>query len=83
VTRVPCEACQGCGQRDLTIVERDTIQAVGPEWTSTLAIRLRLREIQGYDTKIPALNGRLTGLLVIRVVERRAIDGKSYEWRAT
>lgn len=82
MTRVPCEACKGSGHRELTVVERDTIQAVGgPEWSSTSEVRKRLREIQGYDSKIPALHGRLADLLKLGLVERRAKDGKTHEWR--
>ncbi len=87
VRRVQCHHCRGSGLRDLTVrdltvVERATIQAVGREWNATALIRERLRDIQGYDTKVPALCNRLVDLHSLELVERRALDGKSYEWRA-
>ncbi len=80
--RVPCEACQGCGHRELTVVERDTIAAVSKTWSPTFAIRHRLKRVQGYETSNAALCNRLVDLLALGLVERRARDGKSFEWRA-
>lgn len=79
---VPCSSCSGTGHRELTVVERDTIAAVGKTWSPTFAISKRLKRIQGYETSIPALANRLVALLDLKLVERRARDGKSFEWRA-
>lgn len=80
--KVTCKCCNGTGKRDLTAVERSTIQAVGSEWSTTDQIARRLRDIQGYTTKNPALCNRLVDLHALGLVQRRAASGKHSEWRA-
>lgn len=81
--RVHCKACCGTGRRELTTVERSTIQAVGSSWSTTKQIALRLLDIQGYAITIPALCNRLVDLHRIGLVNRREVSGKQNEWRVS
>lgn len=78
---VQCEHCRGSGRRELTMVESDTLQAVGSTWSTTDQIALRLWDIQGYAIKGPALCNRLVDLHRIGLVQRRAASGKHNEWK--
>jgi len=80
--RVRCEHCGGCGQRHLTEVEENTVDACGVDWSTTGQISARLVSFQGYLTSGPALCNRLVDLLKLGLVERKQIDGKSNAWRA-
>lgn len=77
-----CERCHGTGRRDLTRTERDVVASVGKDWSPTDEIGVRLKAIQGYETRPTALANRLARLLALGLVQRRALDGRSYEWRA-
>lgn len=80
--KVFCKCCNGTGRRELTSVERNTIQAVGSSWSTTDQIARRLWDIQGYAIKGPAVCNRLVDLETLGLVERRPASGKHNEWRA-
>ena len=81
VVTFPCEHCMGTGRREPTLTERWTLMAVSRQWALTKDISTRLKAIQGFPTKIPALCNRLVDLHKRGLLERRAVTGKSFEWR--
>lgn len=79
--RVECRHCAGTGRRVLTVVESQTVEAVGKAWRSVGDIQLRLDRIQGYTTMTTALCNRLVALEKLGMVERRPVTGRVNEWR--
>lgn len=77
--KAPCDACCGSGERDLTLHERETIAAIGDGWRSTSEIAPLITTPIGI--RMPALCNRLARLAEIGLIQRRAVDGKRFEWR--
>lgn len=76
--RVPCESCGGCGLRPLTVHQTAIVRAVGYDWSPSVEIAARLTGV----TKVrPTLCNNLTALFRAGVLQRRALVGRSYEWR--
>jgi DNA-binding HxlR family transcriptional regulator len=73
---VPCRQCDGRGHRDLTQIERETLDALGDDWRSTADTQAKLAGIS-----IQALANRLNSLRALGIVERRSLNGMHYEWR--
>jgi DNA-binding Lrp family transcriptional regulator len=73
---VPCKQCDGRGHRDLTQIERETLDALGDDWRSTADTQSRLAGIS-----IQALCNRLNGLRALGLIERRSLTATHYEWR--
>ncbi len=82
MSAVTCKHCAGTGKRELTVTERQTVEAVGKAWRSVGDIQLRLDRIQGYTTMQTALCNRLVALEKLGIVERRPVSGRVNEWRA-
>lgn len=75
-TTVPCGQCEGRGHRELTRIERETLDAIGDDWRSTADICDRLTMVSG-----TALLNRLNALRVLELVDRRNLSGSHYEWK--
>ncbi len=78
--KVPCEACCGSGNRELSIHEVATIDAIGDGWSMTTEIAPRISVPK--NIKLTALNNRLVRLESMGLVKRRAVNGKRFEWCA-
>ncbi len=79
--RVPCESCGGCGDRELSNHEADTLAAISDGWRLTAEIAPLITVPP--DIKLPALANRLVKLEKMGLAQRRAVDGSHFEWRAT
>ncbi len=76
---VACPHCSGTGQRELTEVERETLEAVGEEWTQ-LYPQLVLIQDRTRCTAFDAL-ATLQTLHTLDLVERLVTDESGHEWR--
>lgn len=82
---VPCTHCKGSGKRELTDLERTTLDAVSSEWHTTAEIADIIRKSMIGSVPIylgrRAVLMRLTRLHDLGLIERKSHTEGHYAWR--